>query len=514
MTKRLSIKTLLGLVLFLLFSFVSLPAWSATTDALAPTEGLLQFSFEEVTLPKDEKMGLMGGAFLYEINPWFSMGLGSYGAITGERGGFITLGIAADLRMALNDHLNLKSGLFVGAGGGRGGFTLQGGGLMLRPHLGLSLETGDWGNVGFGISHVHFPNGNIRSTQPYLIYSFPFELFISHAWLEKPAFTQHADKKIPASEREFSAIYRRYKVAKGVVTDGGSPQHSSIDLMGVEWVHALESNFFLKIESEGAMGGRSNGYMQVLIGGGYRLRLSDLMLAKIATQIGFAGGGSVSTGGGFIYDVSLGLQHDLTDALFLGLAGGFVHAPDGDFKATSFSLQLGVRYGVPLVKREAIKFSSLSDYQWQHLRLRMTHQTYVEARSTWRNHHTDENVDLLGMQADYFIRDYLYVSGQGIGAYDGNAGGYMTGLWGLGYHLPILNTPVFLDLEGLVGAAGGGGLDVAGGLVWQGNIGLGYAFSKSLALIGSTGYMSAPKGNFRAKVFGLSLAYHFTLFTK
>jgi len=514
MTKRISIKALLGIVIFLLFSRGSFPAWGDTTYALESTQGLLRFSFEELRLPQDEKMGLMGGAFLYDINRWFAMGLGSYGAITGERGGFITLGIAAELKRVLNDHLDLNSGLFVGAGGGRGGFTLQGGGLMLRPHLGVSLKTGEWGDVGFGFSHVRFPNGNIRSTQPYLLYAFPFELYISQAWIDKPTFTQEADQALPAAEREISAVYRRYQVPSGVATDGGKPQYSSLDLMGVEWVLALENNLFLKLESEGAMGGRSNGYMQILVGGGYRLKLSEATFAKIATQVGVAGGGSVSTGGGFIYDISLGLQQYVTDALYLGLSGGFVDAPDGRFKATSYSLQLGTRYGVPIVQHEPKRLSSLSDYEWRHLRLRVTHQTYIEGRSTWRSHHADESVDLLGIQMDYFIGENIYLNGQGIGAYDGNAGGYMTGLWGLGYHLPISNTPVFLDLEGLLGAAGGGGLDVAGGLVWQGNIGLGYRLSESLALIGSAGYMSAPKGNFRAKLFGLSLAYHFTLFTK
>jgi hypothetical protein len=142
----------------------------------------------------------------------------------------------------------------------------------------------------------------------------------------------------------------------------------------------------------------------------------------------------------------------------------------------------------------------------------MTHQTYMEGATGWRNHHSDRNVNLIGFQLDSFINDHIYLSGQGIAAYQGQAGGYMTGLVGAGIELPLFDSPFSLKLEGLAGAAGGGGLDVAGGFVLQGNLGLGYQLSKAYSIIGSYGYMSAPKGDFRAKVIGLSLAYKFSIF--
>ena len=47
-----------------------------------------------------------------------------------------------------------------------------------------------------------------------------------------------------------------------------------MQLLGVEWLSYLDQHWFLKLESEGAMGGQSNGYMQILAGGGYRLPLT------------------------------------------------------------------------------------------------------------------------------------------------------------------------------------------------------------------------------------------------
>jgi len=314
------------------------PLLAQSTETLKPSQGRLQFSFEDVSLPGDEKMGFLGGTFLYDLNPWFAMGLASYGALSGERGGFITLGLASELKITLKQALSLKGGFFVGGGGGRGGFTLQGGGLMLRPHLGLHLDMKRWGDIGVGISHVRFPNGNISSTQPYLAYAYPFEIFTASAWPEKKITTENAEKKVNAGEREIAAVYRSYRVPAGVLTDGGSPQHPRVKLLGVEWIQSLDEHRFLKIESEGALGGRSNGYMQILIGGGFRFALTQTTFTKIAAQIGVAGGGGIDTGGGLLLDLSLGLQQMLTDKLYIGVAGGLVDAPDGQFEASSLSI--------------------------------------------------------------------------------------------------------------------------------------------------------------------------------
>jgi len=90
----------------------------------------------------------------------------------------------------------------------------------------------------------------------------------------------------------------------------------------------------------------------------------------------------------------------------------------------------------------------------------------------------------------------------------------MTGLLGAGIRLPLFSTPLFLNAEVLAGAAGGGGLNLGGGLIEQMNGGLGYQLNNDLGLIAQYGYMSAIQGPFRAKTVSLSLAYNFTLFTK
>ena len=481
-------------------------------DSLTSTSGKLRTTFEEISLPDNEKMGFVAGTFLYGVNDWLDLGVGTYGALTGERGGFITLGIAAEVSKYLTDAVSINTGLFVGAGGGRGGYHLSGGGLMLRPHIGLNYDIDNIGSIGLGISFVSFPDGTINSTQAYLSYEYPFDTAVGDGWLEESIFSDYSYPQLTSSEREFAAIYRAYSIPSGVLTDSGKKQNESMQLLGVQWLSYFDKNWFLKIESEGAMGGQNTGYMQVLTGGGYRYSVTDSTYIKLASQVGFAGGGDVATGGGFIFDASLEAQQYLTDNLFVGLSAGYISSPDGGFKATSLAFNVGYLYGAPDINRATINLNALSNYNLSHMRLRVAQQTYLKSSEDWRAHHADLDVENLGVQGDYFISDNIYLSGQGLAAYGGQAGAYMTGQLGTGWHQPILESPVFVDIEALLGAAGGGGLALGNGFVWQTNLNLGYKITNSISIIGTVGYIDAPSGPFSAQVVGASVAYNFTTF--
>lgn len=387
---------------------------------------------------------------------------------------------------------------------------------MLRPHAGLTLRLGKQNYIGTGVSHITFPDGSIRSTQLYVSYEHAFDALIHGGWLERTYYQGTSKASLPALEKEFGAVYRRYFVPADVETSGGKSQHDTIGLMGAEWTGYLNDNLFIKSEIEGAMQGESNGYMQILLGGGYRFSLTERTFFKLAAQIGVAGGGAVDTGGGFLVNGEALLQQYIADHLYLSASGGYVNAPDGSFEAATAGLQLGYRYGTPLVHKGIYPLSALADYDRHFFRIRTTHQTYLKSgNDNWRTHHSDLDVDNLGFQLDYFATDRIYLSGQGLAAYGrGKAGAYMAGLIGAGVHFPLMDTPFFLDLEGLSGAAGGGGLAVGGGLVWQVNAGIGYKLREAFSIMATIGHIDAPKGDFEAHVVGVSIGYQFTAFGK
>ena len=53
--------------------------------------GFFRSSFDNVTLPSDQHIGLLGINYFADITPTFYGGIGTYGAITGTQGGLFVL---------------------------------------------------------------------------------------------------------------------------------------------------------------------------------------------------------------------------------------------------------------------------------------------------------------------------------------------------------------------------------------------------------------------------------------
>ncbi len=483
---------------------------------LSAQKAMFAFTFESLSLKEfnHEKMGLLGGNLLFPLDamPWLSLGAAAYGSVVGERGGFITLGLASDASYEIYQGFSAHAGLFVGAGGGHGGYQLQGGGLMLREHLGLNWQT-QAGDLGFGLSRIDFPNGHVASSQAYMSYTHHFQSLIGDNWLEIPQGATHAWGS--KNENQFSLTYQTYDVPQGVKTSSGGVQHPGLGLVGIEWQQTLNTATFLSMAAAGAMQGRSNGYMQILLGAGIYQDISDNFRLKALLAAGVAGGGNIDTGGGLLTKVAVGAQAMFTNNMALELEVGWVDSVIAGFKAKNYGLNIHHTFYSPKVgHHDSVPLSALGAYEAKHMRVRMVHQTYMElpkANMVWRVHHANRNVNLLGFQNDYFLTDDWFVTGQGIAAYEGQAGGYMTGLLGLGGRYPLTQSWV-VEGEVLVGAAGGGGLAVGGGLVWQVNAGLSYAVSRDNDILLQLGRMDAPKGGFAAHVFSVSIAHKFSLF--
>ena len=487
---------------------------SESHSVLIPTPAALKFTNETLTLPDSEKLGMLGGEMLFDVNDTLRLGGGAYGAVRGARGGFITLGAAAELRQRISASWVSHAGLYMGAGGGRGANSLTGGGLMLRGDVGVSYEAGRYGSLGVGISHINFPSGLIRSTQPYMQYAYQFHTLLGQGWSAAPTAGRTAGQDViqPAAN-EFALVGRTYTIPAKVVQDNGLPQHASMHLLGVEWLSYLDEHWFLKLESEGALGGQSNGYMQILAGGGYRLALSRGTALKLHAAAGPAGGGQVDSGGGLLLDTGIALQQQLTQRTAMEISLGAVRAPSASFQARSAGLKLSYQFGLPQVDASPVPWDALKGFEPQHLRLRLASQTYLQADPQWRGSFVDQPVSNLGVQLDYFVSPQLFLTGQGLAAYAGKAGGYMTGQVGAGRQWP-LSADWSVEAEALLGAAGGGGLAVGGGLIGQANGNIVYRMTNALSLLGTVGRVESLRGNFKANVVGISLGYKFSGYTQ
>ena len=440
-----------------------------------------------------ENLGMAGWAFNKKYKDNAYLGLQTWMAIEGERGGFITLGFDGGYRYELNSKSVIDFGAYIGSGGGHGGYFLSGGGLMLRPHLSF-LWRGFYGlDLGAGISYVVFPSdGTIESVHPFIQLSLPYE---------------HGRKETDRGAFKLSGFKSMGMVGRHVFVDDGVKNESDnkqldFSLVGIEAHARLNDNLYLKVETEGAVQGESTGYMQILGGIGAEWKLYNSMSLFSEFSIGGAGGGGVSTGGGLLLDLSAGARIPITDEIYVGASIGHLNAPDGMLSGETLALK--ICYSPTPFKD--MNSELLNDVIFAKTRIRYAYQHYLKADDNWRNHHEDENVGNIGVQLDTFLSDQWYLTGQGFAAATGNAGAYMTGLLGLGHQFDVSKN-LFFSSEVLLGAAGGGGLRMGSGAVAQINFGGGIRLSDELDVLLQLGRLSAFDGPFSANIIGLSFQH-------
>ena len=483
-------------------------AKSASTEPSTWRNRMLRFSFEEIEMPDaGEYLGLYSIGAYDRLNPWLYGGITLYGAATGRRGGFFTGGYTVGVEHKLIDNLNIDAGGYVGAGGG--GAAAQGGGLMIRPHIGLKYDF-SWSSLGLNYSFVDFPNGDISSDAIALSLDIPFTSPILNWEDDGLTATDYFGANFSDVSRHRSHLAARvrayYPSSDSKTTSGGSFD-DSLGLVGVDYSYFLDENWFATFETAGAASGGVGGYAELLAGIGYRLPLTkDDRLALLPTlTIGGAGGGAVETGGGFVARANLGLEYRFTPDLSMIFDGGYLTAPDGKFDTPFVGFNLAYvmetfaqdQKGAPLMENDLIQTN-----KW---RFRPAHQWYFDAQ---RKGGFSRDMQLLGGKIDWMVTDWWYFTGQGLSAYEGGAGGYSEGHWGLGVLGPNWNNWQLYG-EMLIGAGGGGGVDSGSALLYKPSIGLEYNLTDDFSLQTGMGKVISKEGNLDANTFDVSLVWRF-----
>ncbi|MDC2975788.1 hypothetical protein OA065_01900 [Prochlorococcus sp. AH-736-D23] len=469
---------------------------------------ILRFSFEEIDMPvSGEQMGLYSIGAYDKLNHWLYGGITLYGAATGSRGGFFTGGYTLGLESELIDNFMLDAGYYIGAGGG--GSAAQGGGLMLRPHIGLKYDFG-WSELGLNYTYVDFPNGDISSDAFALSLDIPFSspsLNSEDDTLSAADYFGADLGNVSRHRSHLAARARSYSPASSSKTTTGGSLNDSLGLIGVEYSYFLDENWFATFETAGALSGGVGGYAELLAGIGYRLPLTndDRIALLPAVTIGGAGGGEVESGGGFVARANLGLEYRLSSDFSLIMDGGYLTAPDGNYDTPYLGFNLAYvmetfakdQKGAPLAETDPIQTT-----KW---RFRPAHQWYISAQ---RKGGSSRDMNLLGGKIDWLAGDWWYLTGQGLSAYEGGAGGYSEGHWGVGILGPSWKN-FQLYGEMLIGAGGGGGVDSGSALLYKPSIGVEYNLSKDFSLQTGIGKVISKEGNLDANTFDASLVWRF-----
>nr|WP_320133699.1 hypothetical protein [uncultured Holophaga sp.] len=411
-----------------------------------------RLSLESWHLPQGGAMGMVG---LQVQRSWDSgayAGLGGWGAVRGDYGGFILLGASGGWRLPLTRHLGLDAGLWMGGGGIQKAGV--GSGLTLRGHLEATWQA-PWGRMGVGLARVQCPQGSLASTQATFSATLPFRLAGADTPPELWPSLGWRPITLLASAQRYGA---------------GSRDRRTLDLAGLEARLGLGEHSFAFVDLSGSARGGTAGYMDVFGGLGASLPLSQDGRLALTGRLGLgpAGGGAVEVGGGLTWKALLGLEGRTRSGLQAGLGLGRIASPGGSFRGTVLQVQLGRRFEVLSPGGTPADLSGGTD--WSRWGIELAAQGLSAPQ---RKDGSAPPVQLASLQVLHELGGPLYLLGQGNAAVGGRSGSYAAGLLGLGLSsAPFWELGPRLQAQVLVGAGGGGGLATGGGFLWQPSVGL------------------------------------------
>lgn len=491
------------LAIGLTLSTLSTAAFSAEVNLAVQPVGLT-LSYDDMRLPGNEAMGLLGATYYWKLPGQLEVGVAGYGAITGERGGFFTGGVELAKRIALSTRTDLGAGLYLGGGGGGG--APQGGGLMLRPHLDLRYQLAPAHRIGLSLSQVSFPNGSIISNQLAFLYDQQFDVYLAQPpnWRDSRPVS-----RLGLSGRDIGLDVQNVQMADGTHKTNGQPYQGAIRLVGAKLHHGMGKHGYLSLATHGAFAGGVDGYAQVMAGAGLRHPLGHQLAMTSELSAGMGGGGAVDAGGGLLLAGQLGMQYTLSPILAAYANAGYMMAPAGDLAGMSYGMGLAYRYDAIIsdTSQRPLDTSNIASHHW---RVRAGLGSYLPTSDTRRkNGQQDERaIGLVSVVIDLMQGEHLYFTGQAYSAVSADAGGYSKGLVGAGLQTRARAGTVF-GLELAAGAAGGGGLAVGHGIVAQPMLFIEHAMKGGPAIRLSGGVLIAPTGTFNPATIGLQLVYPF-----
>ncbi len=474
---------------------------ASTPLPLATADARVRLGGERLHLPGREHLGLVGLTELFSVGGEWWVGPGVYGAATGERGGLFVPGVEGTWSHPFNTWLAVDAGVF--AGGGGGGVAPVGGGLMLRPHVDLVFRLPGF-YTGPTWSKVRFPNGAINSNQVGWMINFdssfryrPVDSLRDGAPTSGTATGLGFDRIDATLTRETPRNHSRLT--------SGAPMTQSIGLVGLRAEHTIDGPLWAGIETAGAATGGVAGYAEVLGTAGLRFPVvGDRLSLGVRGSVGLGGGGAVDTGGGLLLKAAAGATLRVTDSLGVGAEVGLVDAPrDAHFSARSLALSLNWTLNAPTQPP-----IGGWDARGPADATRMEFGAGVERYRAARKGRGSEQLDAVSLQLNRFITPQIYVSAQAHSAFAGGAGAYTVGMFGIGAQVPVMQR-LRLGVEALGGAAGGGGVDTAGGKVVQGRGYVDVGLTDSLSLRVGGGKIKSVHGGLSAPTVDAALVFAF-----
>lgn len=462
-----------------------------------------KIDFLSIELPNnDPNMGYTGIHYNLMLNDWSYAGIGIYGAVSGNKGGFFTLGVNTGIKKYLSDNFYLDTGFHFGGGGGAA--APDGGGAFILPHFNLGYDFKKF-SINSGWSYVDFfDGGNIKGHQINIGLEIPLDYTYSNyeASESEYSFTdlKKSDWNINSKKTSLMLHLNTLKINGNTQ---GINNGKTIKLAGFELASYFTKNWFAFLKVDGAFDGIKAGYMDVFLGGGYLYAFNKNntnILAKFG--VGAAGGGGIDTQGGFLLYPDISIEQRIFNDLFIAVNKGFVLSPNSHFNTSS--LGVGLKYYIE--RNGIIADKSFSNGKFKGFEVIVKQDLYIDAN---RDTNVSEDMHQISLQINLDLNKNIYVTGQTSFANFGNAGAYAEGIVGLGARTnPFLNDKVTFFGQVLGGAAGGGDISTGEGLIAKPSAGLNYKLNNTLSFRTAAGLVKAKGGSLSSTFINFGLKYH------
>jgi hypothetical protein len=498
--------------LFLIFQIGFLQAQEIPKKNTQKAFGQINFmsiNMPNLEIPNEANMGFTGIHYNLYLNNWSYAGIGFYGSVAGQRGGFFTLGVNAGIKKNITENFFFDTGFHFGGGGGAA--AADGGGAFILPHANLGYNfkhfsiTSGWSYVNF------FDSGLIKNHQLNFAIQFPLSFdYALNNQKEKEVLTKDFNtSNWQQKTKKMSLLFHlnNLKVtSKADATTGEVLNGKTIRLAGFEFDAYLAKNWFAFLKVDGAYDGIQAGYMDVILGAGYQFSMNKNRTNIIAKfGLGAGGGGGVDTKGGFLLYPDISIEQKIFNDIYLSINKGYLLTPDSYFATSTFGV--GVKYYAQTNGTDATN----KTYQtgvFKGFETSVGHDVYFNAK---RGINPSENLHQISMQINFELNKNFYVAGQTSFANFGNAGAYAEGIVGLGLKTTALeNKKTTFFAQVLAGAAGGGNISTGQGLILKPSIGMAYKLNKTLSFNASGGYVKAIDGELASTFINLGIKYSFS----
>ena len=460
-------------------------------------------NWTKMKMPDGGRTAFASMSYMMALGDDWGFGPGVYGAAKGNYGGIFTVGFTGQRRWRLSSNTHLAASLYVGAGGGLSSEQLRfGGGLMLRPELSLRTEVGAW-YTGVGVSQIRFPSGNVKSGVG-LSLSLGRSLGFASFSPDDAGRPGRSTMRTGLGFDEIALTGGFERPSASSRNRSGAPMQRRIGKAGAELRQYIVDGSWWGIEASGAAQGGADGYMEVLgqIGQDWAVFGSPRLRVGGQLGLGLGGGGNLDTGSGVLLRAGPTLRWITPWGPSLRLDAGYTHALTGAYSAPFVRAVLAM----PL-DRAPVAFGSDpgGTVRVQQLGASVLHLPRVRFK--------DGRVESVSHLAISMTREFtprLYGTAQAGSAAAGSAGAYSFGLFGLGVQSEPAWQGLRFGAEWLVGAAGGGGVQVGGGAVTQAELWAMWPVSERLRLRAGLGEFRTLRGSSQSTpLTHLSLSYAF-----